>query len=166
MAVLNNKKSKVSDEVPSASMADIAFLLLIFFLVTTTFPKDKGLAIVLPEEAEEIQVSQKNILHIIIQANGIVDLATMHMSLTMSFPLANLLRLNLDRQLEIGEVLLASYLRHFDALPMRKFVLQLSRSLAIRYATSYPKYINYLVGWVKRGLSKHIIAATDKRLSW
>ncbi len=74
MAVLNNKKSKVSDEVPSASMADIAFLLLIFFLVTTTFPKDKGLAIVLPEEAEEIQVSQKNILHIIIQPNGIVDL--------------------------------------------------------------------------------------------
>ena len=74
MAVLNNKKSKVSDEVPSASMADIAFLLLIFFLVTTTFPKDKGLAIVLPEEAEEVQVSQKNILHIIIQVNGIVDL--------------------------------------------------------------------------------------------
>ncbi len=74
MAVLNNKKSKVSDEVPSASMADIAFLLLIFFLVTTTFPKDKGLAIVLPEESEEVQVSQKNILHIIIQPNGIVDL--------------------------------------------------------------------------------------------
>ncbi len=99
-------------------------------------------------------------------ANGIVDLATMHMSLTMSFPLTNLLRLNLDRQLEIGEVLLASYLRHFDALPMRKFVLQLSRSLAIRYAISYPKYINYLVGWVKMGLSKQIIAATDKRLAW
>ncbi len=74
MAVLKNKKSKVSDEVPSASMADIAFLLLIFFLVTTTFPKDKGLAIVLPEQSEEIEVSQKNILHIIIQANGIVDL--------------------------------------------------------------------------------------------
>ncbi len=74
MAVLNNKKSKVSDEVPTSSMADIAFLLLIFFLVTTTFPKDKGLAIVLPEEAEEVQVSQKNIIHIIIQANGIVDL--------------------------------------------------------------------------------------------
>ena len=74
MAVLNNKKSKVSDKVPSSSMADIAFLLLIFFLVTTTFPKDKGLAIVLPEQAEEVQVSQKNIIHIIIQANGIVDL--------------------------------------------------------------------------------------------
>ena len=57
MAILEKKKSKVSDEVPSASMADIAFLLLIFFLVTTTFPKDRGLAIVLPEEGGEVQIS-------------------------------------------------------------------------------------------------------------
>ncbi len=74
MAVLNNKKSKVNDEIPSASMADIAFLLLIFFLVTTVFPKDSGLAIVLPEESETVEVNQKNILHIIIQPNGIVEL--------------------------------------------------------------------------------------------
>ncbi len=74
MAVLNNKKSKVSDEIPSASMADIAFLLLIFFLVTTVFPKDSGLAIVLPEESEIVEVNQKNILHIIIQPTGVVDL--------------------------------------------------------------------------------------------
>ena len=73
MAILDKKKSKVSDEVPSASMADIAFLLLIFFLVTTTFPKDKGLSIVLPEPGEEAQVSQRNILHLIIQPSGIVD---------------------------------------------------------------------------------------------
>ncbi len=74
MAVLDKKKSKVSDKVPSSSMADIAFLLLIFFLVTTTFPKDKGLAIVLPEEGGEVQVAATNILHIIIQANGIVQI--------------------------------------------------------------------------------------------
>jgi biopolymer transport protein ExbD len=73
MAVLNNKKSKVSDEVPTSSMADIAFLLLIFFLVTTTFPKDKGLAVVLPEPGETAEVSQKNILHLIVQPTGIVD---------------------------------------------------------------------------------------------
>ena len=74
MAILDKKKSKVSDEVPSASMADIAFLLLIFFLVTTTFPKDKGLAIVLPEQGEDVQVSQRNILHMIIMPNGIVEI--------------------------------------------------------------------------------------------
>jgi len=73
MAVLNNKKSKVSDEIPTSSMADIAFLLLIFFLVTTTFPKDKGLAVVLPEPGEEAQVSQKNILHLIVQPNGLIE---------------------------------------------------------------------------------------------
>jgi biopolymer transport protein ExbD len=73
MAVLNNKKSKVSDEIPTSSMADIAFLLLIFFLVTTTFPKDKGLAVVLPEPGEEAQVSQKNILHLIVQPTGLVE---------------------------------------------------------------------------------------------
>ena len=73
MAVLNKKKSKVSGEVPMSSTADIAFLLLIFFLVTTVFPKDKGLAIVLPEQSEEIAISQKNIIHFIIQPTGIVD---------------------------------------------------------------------------------------------
>ena len=54
-------------------MADIAFLLLIFFLVTTTFPKDKGLAIVLPEEGGEVAIAPRNILHVIIQPNGLVD---------------------------------------------------------------------------------------------
>ena len=73
MAVLGNKKRKVNEGVPMASTADIAFLLLIFVLVTTTFPKDKGLSIVLPEPGEETQVSQRNILHLIIQPTGIVD---------------------------------------------------------------------------------------------
>ncbi|MCJ7629368.1 MAG: biopolymer transporter ExbD [Longimicrobiales bacterium] len=73
MAVLNQKKSRVSDEIPTASMADIAFLLLIFFLVTTGFPKDNGLEVVLPAEGEEVQVSQNNILHLIIRPDGIVD---------------------------------------------------------------------------------------------
>ena len=74
MAVLKQQKSKVSDEIPTASMADIAFLLLIFFLVTTGFPKDNGLEVVLPEQGEEVQVSQKNILHMIVQPSGFVEL--------------------------------------------------------------------------------------------
>lgn len=72
MAILN-KKQKVSDEIPSSSMADIAFLLLIFFLVTTVFPKDRGLRIVLPEAQEEVEVSQRNILHLDVMPNGTVQ---------------------------------------------------------------------------------------------
>jgi len=73
VAILS-KKSKISDEIPSSSMADIAFLLLIFFLVTTVFPRDRGLRVVLPEEAEEVEVSQRNILHIHVWPDGLVRL--------------------------------------------------------------------------------------------
>lgn len=71
MAIMK-KKNRPSGEIPTSSMADIAFLLLVFFLVTTVFDEQKGLRIVLPEPAEEVEVSQKNILHLMIQADGIV----------------------------------------------------------------------------------------------
>ena len=67
-----SRKSKASQEIPSSSLADIAFLLLIFFLTTTVFDEEKGLPIVLPEARETVEVSQKNILHLIIESNGVV----------------------------------------------------------------------------------------------
>jgi len=67
------KKSRVSGEIPTASMADIAFLLLIFFLVTTVFDEEKGLSIVLPEPQQEVEVSQKNVLHLVVRPDGIVE---------------------------------------------------------------------------------------------
>jgi biopolymer transport protein ExbD len=54
-------------------MADISFLLLVFFLVTTIFDEEKGLSIVLPERGEQVEVAQKNVLHLSIQPNGIVQ---------------------------------------------------------------------------------------------
>ena len=72
MAMLK-KKSRASGDIPTSSMADIAFLLLIFFLVTTIFDEEKGLSIVLPEAGESVEVSQNNILHLTVQPNGIVE---------------------------------------------------------------------------------------------
>ncbi len=67
--------SRASSEIPLASTADIAFLLLIFFLVTTVFNEEKGLEMVLPESrAEEVQVSQKNLLHIIVRPDNLIVL--------------------------------------------------------------------------------------------
>ena len=51
-------------------MADIAFLLLIFFLVTTTIDMDKGLGMVLPAEGEELEINKKNILNCLINSTG------------------------------------------------------------------------------------------------
>jgi biopolymer transport protein ExbD len=72
MAMLQ-RKSRVSDEIPTASMADIAFLLLIFFLTTTVFEEEKGLPIVLPESTDvTVEVSQKNIIHFLVQEDGAI----------------------------------------------------------------------------------------------
>jgi len=48
------KKKRPQPEIPNASMSDIAFLLLIFFMVSTVFVKEKGLNVTLPK-AEAIQ---------------------------------------------------------------------------------------------------------------
>jgi biopolymer transport protein ExbD len=72
MAILK-KRSRASGEIPTASMADIAFLLLIFFLVTTIFDEQKGLSIVLPEQGEEVDIPARNILHLVIQPSGMVE---------------------------------------------------------------------------------------------
>jgi len=57
-------------EVNAGSMADIAFLLLIFFLVTTTMEKDSGISRKLPPiddtEQEDVVIKQKNIFTVLI----------------------------------------------------------------------------------------------------
>ena len=68
--MIQRRKRKV-DEVNSSSMADIAFLLLIFFLGTTTIDTDKGLGIVLPPAGDvEIEIKKKNILNCLINSQG------------------------------------------------------------------------------------------------
>jgi biopolymer transport protein ExbD len=69
------KKSRVTTEVSTGSMADIAFLLLIFFLVTTTIATDKGILNILPPKLDpnipppDIKKNERNIFNILINAN-------------------------------------------------------------------------------------------------
>lgn len=69
------KKNRMSQEVNAGSMADIAFLLLIFFLVTTTIASDKGILNILPPKLDpnnpppEIDLNERNIFNILINAN-------------------------------------------------------------------------------------------------
>ncbi len=60
---------RAAPEVNAGSMADIAFLLLIFFLVTTTIEKDSGINRKLPpmeESEEDVIIKQKNIFTVLI----------------------------------------------------------------------------------------------------
>ena len=66
--MIKRRESRVSPEIPTASMADIAFLLIVFFLVTTTMNQDKGLSLHLPPVGETKEVQSKNILNVWINA--------------------------------------------------------------------------------------------------
>ena len=67
----NKKRRFKGGEIPTSSMADIAFLLLIFFLVTTTIDTDKGLGIVLPPAGDvEIEIRKENISNCLINSRG------------------------------------------------------------------------------------------------
>ncbi|HEX9654259.1 MAG TPA: biopolymer transporter ExbD [bacterium] len=68
--MLVEKKKNRMVEIPSASLADIAFLLLIFFLVTTTIDVDRGIGLTLPAKGQETQVRTKNITNLLINAEG------------------------------------------------------------------------------------------------
>ncbi len=70
---LHEKKRKGA-EIPTASMADIAFLLLIFFMVTTVFANEVGLQIMLPEKGEEVKVKPENIQRIYVEEKGKIRL--------------------------------------------------------------------------------------------
>lgn len=66
--MIKRPQSRVGPEIPTASMADIAFLLIVFFLVTTTMNQDKGLSLHLPPVGETKEVQKKNILNVWINA--------------------------------------------------------------------------------------------------
>ena len=62
-------------QIPTSSMADIAFLLLLFFLVATTIDVDTGIGLTLPEyippeEQTEIKVPKDRMAAILINENG------------------------------------------------------------------------------------------------
>lgn len=62
------KNSRVEAEVPNSSMSDIAFLLLIFFMVTTAFAARKGIDFRLPAPAkDEQEIEEKELKAITIQ---------------------------------------------------------------------------------------------------
>ena len=69
---IRSRRDRRRVEIPTSSLADIAFLLLIFFLVATTIDVDTGLRVMLPPppEGSPPEVKERNLLSILVNAEG------------------------------------------------------------------------------------------------
>ena len=69
-----NSRDRIKNEINAGSMADIAFLLLIFFLVTTTIAEDRGVLVKLPPWSNEPPDTQKmntrNVYSVLVNADN------------------------------------------------------------------------------------------------
>ena len=108
------RRNKSNPEIPTASMADIAFLLIVFFLVTTTMNQDKGIGMHLPPAGESKKIQKKNICNIWVNVAGeiLVNLEPV--------PLSQL-RVDVERRLTENEKLIVS-LKADDETPYDTFI--------------------------------------------
>jgi biopolymer transport protein ExbD len=102
--------SKRKDEpagIPTGSMADIAFLLILFFMVTTVFRAERGIdAITLPEAEESRKLPNKGIVHIYVYGKMIsiddnqltIDQVSMYMAKKMQVDPASIVSLRIDEE--------------------------------------------------------------------
>ena len=76
------KAKRKAGEINSSSMADIAFLLLIFFLVTTTMDVDSGMKRPLPpiadneQQQQDVELKQRNVLMVNVSKEGRIMVGT------------------------------------------------------------------------------------------
>ena len=95
------KKKTPEATIPTSSMADIAFLLLIFFLVATVIDVDSGIGMTLPEYVEDIEtveVPKDRMAAILINETGDVLLDGQPISL---FQIKNTLKPRIQSKIEL-----------------------------------------------------------------
>jgi biopolymer transport protein ExbD len=84
-----NKPSREEPAINGSSMADIAFLLLIFFLVTTTINVDTGIALILPPPIKDNQepIKERNLMNILVNSEGLIKMDNKSVSIKDIKPL-------------------------------------------------------------------------------
>jgi biopolymer transport protein ExbD len=68
------RKAGTGAKIPTSSMADIAFLLIVFFMVTTIFKLEQGLAITLPRSTAGEKIPREKVAHIWIDRTGTISI--------------------------------------------------------------------------------------------
>ena len=115
------RKKRPAGGIPTSSMSDIAFLLLVFFLTTTKFDIKKGLGLVLPPASEEstqkVRIKEDNITRILINREGRIALDEVEVSLVeLEKKIYNLVRENPDIVVSLKTDRRSRYFHMIDVL--------------------------------------------------
>ena len=76
------KKASTESKIPTSSMADIAFLLLVFFMVTTVLKLEEGLPIALPKAEAAQDIPREHVLHVWVDRVGKIAINDMIVTLS------------------------------------------------------------------------------------
>lgn len=78
---------KIKARVPTSSMADIAFLLLIFFMVTTIFKMEEGLPVTFPRAEAGQRVPKQQLAHIWVMGASLITIEDNYISMVDIVPI-------------------------------------------------------------------------------
>jgi len=97
-----SKRRKLIQELNAGSMADIAFLLLVYWLVTTTMDIDSGLARKLPplpeDQQEPIDINDRDVFIVLVNANDQILCEGQYIQIDQLQPLAKEFIVNLENR--------------------------------------------------------------------
>lgn len=134
--------ARLTPEINAGSMADIAFLLLIFFLVTTTMDVDTGINRMLPppidpNAPEPPPVRERNVLVVLVDAQDrlMVEGEQMHISRLRQETKQFLLNPDNDPNKPVKEV---EYIEHLGDVEVSRGIISLQNDRG----TSYEMYIS------------------------
>jgi biopolymer transport protein ExbD len=68
-------------QIPTGSMGDIVFLLLIFFMATTIFKLEEGLSVTLPRAESGVRVPREKVTHVWVDARGDITIDDRYLTL-------------------------------------------------------------------------------------
>ena len=110
MARFSRRSRITADMVGESSMSDVAFLLLIFFIVSTTFP-EIGLTLILPSKSGDVkEVARTNVMQIVTARTGAYFVGTEEVPTSLSE-----LRPRVKERLVENDKLILSLETHPDA---------------------------------------------------
>ena len=114
------KKKEIQSEIFTGSMADISFLLIIYFMITSAFSATRGLDFALPEDTQTPEIKQEDSIDVHVLRGGAIQVDGTDLSLEGLLPyVAEKLKQNPDKPVILRTDPDATYgdmIRVFDEL--------------------------------------------------